>query len=72
MDFKESCSSSSDDEDDDDDEESTGVDVSSDNILDELEVDGRKWECIPPHLPWKVAMHPRVKPSIYVINIDAH
>ena len=71
MDVIESCSSSSDNEDKD--EESMGVDASSDNVLDELEVNGRKWECMRPHLnvecPHKVAMHPCVKPSIASISM---
>ena len=65
----ESCSSSSDDDEDADedsasqqDEEGTGFG----NVL----VNGRKWDCMPPHLniacPRKVAMHPRVKPSISI------
>ena len=40
VDVIESCSSSSDDEDEDDNEDGMGVDVSSDNVLDEQEVNG--------------------------------
>ena len=42
MDVIEYCGSSSDDKDEDKDEEGTGVDFSSDNILGELEINGRK------------------------------
>ena len=72
VDVIEYCSSSSDNEDKDEDEKGTGVDDSSDNVLDELKVNGRKWECMLPHLnkecPRKMAMHPRVKPFISSIS----